>query len=59
MAAVDEDNEDTVDAFRDETVVEAILDDNAVEDQPDETNELSADLQPADAEVNVDQQCSM
>ena len=56
--AVDEDDDDTVDASGDEAVVEAILDDNTVERQPDEANELSTDLQPADAEMNVDQQCS-
>ena len=39
-------------------MVEAIPDDNIVEDQPDEANELSTDLQPADAEIKEDQQCS-
>ena len=56
--AVDGDDDDTVDAFGDETVVEAILDDNIVESQPHEADELSTDLQPADAKINVDQQCS-
>ena len=53
------DDEDTVTVSGEETVVEAIRDDNTVEGQPDEMAEQSADQQPEDADLNDDQQRPM
>ena len=54
--SANEDDKDTVTASGEERVVEAILDDKIIEDQPNQMDEQPSDLQPADADMNDDKE---